>query len=126
MNVQTVIRAAAMIAAMMAGVAITAHAQMGPNSFPADSAWPVGRTSDRSTRVIRKKMDKAADVERQKQLESDTAKLLALANELLSALAKAGSSATDEKPNRYSDTAKKVEEIEKLAQEVKQKMRGEV
>ena len=61
---------------------------------------------------------KIRNLERQKQLISDTQKLLALANQLKVAVDKSS------KDTLSVDVIKKADEIEKLAHQVKQKMKG--
>ena len=61
---------------------------------------------------------KIRNEDRQKKLVADTEKLLALATDLK---AQVGQSATD---NLSEDGMKKVEEIEKLAHSVKERMKG--
>lgn len=61
---------------------------------------------------------KMRNVERQKQLVSDTEKLLALANELKLDVDKSN------KDTLSLDVIKKADEIEKLAHNVKEKMKG--
>jgi nitric oxide reductase activation protein len=61
---------------------------------------------------------KMRNVDRQKQLVSDTQKLLALANELKSDVDKSN------KDTMSLDVIRKADEIEKLAHSVKEKMKG--
>jgi len=72
-------------------------------------------------RDVRRQMAKAANAERQKKMEDDTARLLVLVNQLQ------GNVSSDQltaKSTADNDAAKKVvEEIEKLAQQVKEKMK---
>jgi hypothetical protein len=64
------------------------------------------------------KMEKARNVDRQKQLEKDTDKLLALAKELKEEVGKSNADTLS------VDVVKKAGEIEKLAKSVKDRMRG--
>jgi hypothetical protein len=64
------------------------------------------------------RMEKARNVDRQKQLEHDTDKLLALAKELKDEVSKSN------KDTLSVDVVKKAAEIEKLAKSVKDRMRG--
>jgi hypothetical protein len=64
------------------------------------------------------KMEKARNVDRQKQLERDTDKLLALAKELKEEVGKSNADTLS------VDVVKKAAEIEKLAKSVKDRMRG--
>jgi hypothetical protein len=61
---------------------------------------------------------KMRNVDRQKQLVSDTQKLLALANELKTDVDKSN------KDTLSLDVIRKADEIEKLAHSVKEKMKG--
>ena len=83
---------------------------------------PDNRASGRANGVpsdMQKKMQKKANVQRQAELRRDTEKLLKLSTELKDLVDK-----TNE--NLLSlDVIKKAEEIEKLAHNVKTKMRGE-
>jgi hypothetical protein len=66
----------------------------------------------------RKAMEKAANVQRQQEIKKDTEKLLELATELKQAVDKSNE-------NTLSlDVVKKAEQIEKLAKDVKEKMKG--
>jgi hypothetical protein len=64
------------------------------------------------------KMEKARNVDRQKQLEKDTDKLLSLAKELKEDVGKSNADTLS------VDVVKKAAEIEKLAKSVKDRMRG--
>jgi hypothetical protein len=64
------------------------------------------------------KMEKARNVDRQKQLQRDTDKLLSLAKELKDQVDKSN------KDMLSVDVVKKAAEIEKLAKSVKDRMRG--
>lgn len=64
------------------------------------------------------KMEKARNVDRQKQLQRDTDKLLSLAKELKEDVDKSN------KDMLSIDVVKKAAEIEKLAKSVKDRMRG--
>lgn len=90
----------------------TAHdPQLGPQTGP--STLP-------GTREQMKKMQRELNVQRQKQLKEDTAKLLRLATELNDAV---------EKTNEHVlslDVVKKADEIERLAKHVKTNMRDEM
>ena len=61
---------------------------------------------------------KLRNADRQKQLEADTQKLLALANELKAEVEKSN------KDTLSLDVVRKADEIEKLAKSVRDKMRG--
>ncbi len=62
---------------------------------------------------------KLRNAERQKKLVEDTAKLLALANELKAAVDKS------DKNTLSLEVVRKADEIEKLAHSVKERMKGE-
>jgi len=64
------------------------------------------------------KMEKARNMDRQKQLQRDTDKLLSLAKELKEEVDKSN------KDTLSVDVVKKAGEIEKLAKSVKDRMRG--
>jgi hypothetical protein len=64
------------------------------------------------------KMEKARNADRQKQLVQDTDKLLALAKELKEEVGKSNADTLS------IDVVKKAGEIEKLAKNVKDRMRG--
>jgi hypothetical protein len=67
---------------------------------------------------LEQEQSRMRNTDRQKQLVSDTQKLLALANELKSDVDKSN------KDMLSIDVIKKAEEIEKLAHSVKEKMKG--
>lgn len=65
-----------------------------------------------------KEMEKAANVQRQQEIKKETEKLLELATELKQSVDKSSE-------NTLSlDVIKKAEQIEKLAKDVKEKMKG--
>jgi spore coat polysaccharide biosynthesis protein SpsF (cytidylyltransferase family) len=66
----------------------------------------------------RKAMEKAANLQRQQDIKKDTEKLLELATELKQAVDKSNQDTLS------LDVIKKAEQIEKLAKEVKDKMKG--
>lgn len=74
--------------------------------------------ADPMLRQQQERMEKARNVDRQKQLERDTDKLLALAKELKEEVNKSN------KNTLSVDVVKKAAEIEKLAKSVKDRMRG--
>lgn len=82
---------------------------------------PFGEPSnpgDPMERQRQEKMEKARNLDRQKQLEKDTDKLLALAKELKEEVGKSNADTLS------VDVVKKAAEIEKLAKSVKDRMRG--
>ncbi len=97
------------------------RAQQAPGSIlqttrPPDPMGPMGPNLPSSAR---EKVARAQNEERQKRLEADTDKLLQLATQLHTDVAK-----TDK--NILSvDVIKRAEEIEKLAHAVKERMRGQ-
>lgn len=76
-----------------------------------------GAPEDEARIRIQKDMEKKANEERQRQLQNDTEKLLKLANELKEYVDKSN------KDVLSLDVVKKAEEIEKLAHNVKEKMK---
>jgi hypothetical protein len=74
--------------------------------------------TDPMQRQRQQKMEKARNVDRQKQLEKDTDKLLSLAKELKEEVGKSNADTLS------VDVVKKAAEIEKLAKSVKDRMRG--
>jgi succinate dehydrogenase/fumarate reductase flavoprotein subunit len=74
--------------------------------------------ADAMQRQQQQRMEKARNVDRQKQLEQDTDKLLALAKELKEEVNKSN------KDTLSVDVVKKAAAIEKLAKSVKDRMRG--
>jgi hypothetical protein len=74
--------------------------------------------ADPIQRQQQQRMEKARNVDRQKQLEQDTDKLLALAKQLKEEVSKSN------KDTLSIDVVKKAAEIEKLAKSVKDRMRG--
>jgi hypothetical protein len=73
---------------------------------------------DPMLRQQQERMEKARNVDRQKQLEQDTDKLLALAKALKEEVSKSN------KDTLSVDVVKKAAEIEKLAKSVKDRMKG--
>jgi hypothetical protein len=75
----------------------------------------------RDERVVKMEDEQAKlrNAERQKKLVEDTAKLLALANELKAAVDKS------DKNTLSLDVVRKADEIEKLAHSVKERMKGD-
>jgi hypothetical protein len=88
---------------------------------PFGGAPPFGESpnpTDPMQRQRLEKMEKARNVDRQKQLEKDTDKLLSLAKELKEEVDKSNADTLS------VDVVKKAAEIEKLAKSVKDRMRG--
>jgi hypothetical protein len=88
---------------------------------PFGTSPPFGESpngSDPMQRQRQEKMEKARNVDRQKQLEKDTDKLLSLAKELKEEVGKSNADTLS------VDVVKKAAEIEKLAKSVKDRMRG--
>jgi hypothetical protein len=88
---------------------------------PFGTSPPFGESpnsTDPMQRQRQEKMEKARNVDRQKQLEKDTDKLLSLAKELKEDVGKSNADTLS------VDVVKKAAEIEKLAKSVKDRMRG--
>jgi hypothetical protein len=113
-----------LLAGSLAGSQTTETRQM--QQVPTTQAPPFGmppfgeppNPSDPMQRQRLEKMEKARNVDRQKQLERDTDKLLALAKELKEEVGKSNADTLS------IDVVKKAAEIEKLAKNVKDRMRG--
>jgi len=87
-----------------------------PKTYPGQSE-PV-RAEDAWEAQQRKNMEKKYNLQRQQDIQKDTEKLLELATELKQAVDKSNE-------NMLSlDVIKKAEQIEKLAKQVKEKMKG--
>jgi hypothetical protein len=112
------------IAGSMTGSQTTDTGQMQqPPTMPAPpfGTPPFGETPNPNDPLEHRrleKMEKARNVDRQKQLERDTDKLLALAKELKEEVGKSNADTLS------VDVVKKAAEIEKLAKSVKDRMRG--
>jgi hypothetical protein len=74
---------------------------------------------DERTASMEEEQAKMRNIERQKRLVEDTAKLLELANELKAEVDKS------DKNTLSLDVVRKADEIEKLAHSVKEKMKGD-
>jgi nitric oxide reductase activation protein len=92
----------------------------GSGSRTVDQTTQVGPIvpSDAKMDKLENEREKLADVERQKKLVADTAKLLELANELKAAVDKSN------KDTLSLDVVRKADAIEKLAHSVKEGMKG--
>ncbi len=116
------LQARVLVIAFFAGSAVYGVAQSRP-SLPAppqpDAQQPtVGSPSDVWQEQQRKEMVKKANLQRQADIKKDTAKLLELATELKQYVDKSNE-------NTLSlDVVKKAEQIEKLAKQVREKMKG--
>jgi len=84
---------------------------MSPNVTPGETNGPLNPQLEQEQARLR-------NTDRQKQLVTDTQKLLALANQLKTDVDKSN------KDMLSIDVIKKAEEIEKLAHAVKEKMKG--
>lgn len=128
-----VIRNAAMGAVFLVGAAgVFAVAQRGqqpvqpiqptqqmpenPSRFPIDGRMPAD--SDALAPSITERQAKMRNDDRQKQMVSDTDKLVQLATQLKEEVSKDGNKASPD------DVSRKAEEIEKLAKSVKERMKG--
>jgi hypothetical protein len=89
-----------------------------PTISPAPPFGEPPNPSDPMARQQQQRMEKARNADRQKQLEQDTDKLLALAKELKEEVNKSN------KDTLSVDVVKKAAAIEKLAKSVKDRMRG--
>jgi hypothetical protein len=89
-----------------------------PTIPPAPGFGEPPNPTDAMQRQQQERMEKARNVDRQKQLEQDTDKLLALAKELKEEVNKSN------KDTLSVDVVKKAAAIEKLAKSVKDRMRG--
>jgi nitric oxide reductase activation protein len=78
----------------------------------------IGNTDSVTDGRLERDQAKARNSERQKQLEADTQKLVALANELKADVEKSN------KDTLSLDVVRKADEIEKLAKSVRDKMKG--
>ncbi|HTH52921.1 MAG TPA: hypothetical protein VL495_03155 [Edaphobacter sp.] len=87
-----------------------------PGMSPMGSGDPMG-TSDVLNHRMAEQQARARNNDRQKRIESDTDKLLGLANELKQQV-------QGEKQLSPEDVSKRAEEIEKLARSVKDRMKG--
>ncbi len=96
------------------GDAQTAGAgQANPHPIFGDNAPP-----DQTMVHLQEQQAKTRNLDRQKRLEDDTAKLFALASELKDEVGKTN------KDTMSLDVIKKADEIERLAHSVKEKMKG--
>jgi hypothetical protein len=90
--------------------------QNGAPSPPGHAANPMGR-ADPMEAAMAARTREERNVDRQKRLESDTKRLLILANELNTEIASSGME------TMTPEMLRKMDEIEKLARSVKDKMR---
>lgn len=88
------------------------------NSTPPPPRIMIGNTDSPFDASVERDQAKARNNERQKQLEADTQKLLALATELKADVEKSN------KDTLSLDVVRKADEIEKLAKSVRDKMKG--
>jgi hypothetical protein len=110
-----------LIAGSLGGSQITDTGQMQQVPTMQQPRPPFGEPpnpTDPMERQRQEKMEKARNNDRQKQLEKDTDKLLALAKELKEEVGKSNADTLS------VDVVKKAAEIEKLAKSVKDRMRG--
>ena len=96
----------------------TGQMQQVPTMQPRPPFGEPSNPADPMERQRQQKMEKARNLDRQKQLEKDTDKLLALAKELKEEVGKSNADTLS------VDVVKKAAEIEKLAKSVKDRMRG--
>lgn len=92
-------------------------AQAAPQYIPPPLGSQPGRNNDTAFRKMTERMAKQRNTERQKKIEADTAKLLAMAQKL-------NEEVSHSNKNELSiDVVKQAGEIEKLAKSIKDKMR---
>jgi hypothetical protein len=128
MRIVRILTIAAFVGIGAAG--ITARGQVNPYPPPASQGGASGRNpngisgqqqsigpTDIPPRIASEQA-RAGNIERQKQLEADTAKLLSLATELKEQVGKTNQNVMS------LDVIKKADEIEKLAKNVKERMKG--
>jgi hypothetical protein len=110
------------VAVSWAGLHTISAAQVQQQQMPAIPSPPgfgePPNPADAMQRQQQQRMEKARNVDRQKQLEQDTDKLLALAKELKEEVGKSNADTLS------VDVVKKAAQIEKLAKSVKDRMRG--
>jgi oligoribonuclease NrnB/cAMP/cGMP phosphodiesterase (DHH superfamily) len=110
--------APALVIALLAGSAVYEMAQQGRPTVPPPQPPTVTTPSDVWEEQQHKQMEKKANLQRQADIRKDTEKLLELATELKQYVDKSNE-------NTLSlDVVKKAEQIEKLAKQVKEKMKG--
>jgi nitric oxide reductase activation protein len=95
------------------GIAVSAHAEQAV----VPGLAPVSTPDERTTRM-EEEQAKLRNIDRQKKLVEDTAKLLELANQLKVSVDKSN------KDTLSLDVVRKADEIEKLAHNVKERMKG--
>jgi len=107
-----------LVIASLAGAALYGLAQQGRPTVPPPQQPTVTTPSDIWEEQQHKEMEKRANLQRQADIKKDTEKLLELATELKQSVDKSNE-------NTLSlDVIKKAEQIEKLAKQVKEKMKG--
>jgi hypothetical protein len=89
----------------------------GPLSAGGHGPMPLGRPPDPLEAAMAARTRMERNIDRQKHLENDTKRLLVLANELKTEIASAGTE------TMTPEMLRKMDEIEKLARSVKDKMR---
>jgi nitric oxide reductase activation protein len=93
--------------------------QPNPTQPSYEGQTPANRSEDVWEQQQKKAMEKKANAQRQQDIRKDTEKLLELATELKQAVDKSN------KDTLSLDVVKKADEIEKLAKQVKNKMKGD-
>ena len=104
------------------GTRLTGDRERGGRASAADGGsggGSGGSSRDERTISMEEEQAKMRNIERQKRLVEDTAKLLELANELKAEVDKS------DKNTLSLDVVRKADEIEKLAHSVKERMKGE-
>jgi hypothetical protein len=89
----------------------------GPISTTGHTTIPTGRPADPLESMMAARTKLAQNIDRQKHLENDTKRLLVLANDLKTEIASSGTE------TMTPEMLRKMDEIEKLARSVKDKMR---
>lgn len=89
----------------------------GPVSTTGHTTIPGGRPADPLEAMVAARTRMEQNIDRQKHLENDTKRLLILANDLKTEVASSGTE------TMTPDMLRKMDEIEKLARSVKDKMR---
>lgn len=107
-------------AMVLAGAGTTMAGAQAGTPGPPRPRGPFGESTppDQTAVRMQEQQAKARNQDRQKKLEDDTAKLYALASELKDEVAKTN------KDTMSVDVIKKADEIERLAHNVKERMKG--
>jgi hypothetical protein len=120
-RMQRWLRDAAVVVVLVGASGLVGHSQN--NTIPQMPGPPSGsipdmRTPSNPRSDVLERQSKMRNVDRQKRLEADTEKLLALATQLHADVAKTNANVLS------LDVVRRAEEIEKLARGVKERMKG--